>query len=201
MRPVIVCNVVSLDGYYADASGDPPFAGMDAAFDAYNLERIRNASTILLWRNSFDGFAEYWPTVADAPQDPDDRSVDAVNRGISRRYLDVPKVVVSDSLVLDPDHPWTATTSVISGREVPRWVHHARQSGQGEILIFGSRVLWNGLLTDGLVDEVHLMIAPVVLGEGTPAVRSSPHLHLLGIRQFPGSDNVLLRYGVDHAND
>lgn len=53
MRPVIVCNVVSLDGFYADAAGNPPFGGMDAAFDAYNLERIQNASTILLGRNSY----------------------------------------------------------------------------------------------------------------------------------------------------
>lgn len=201
MRPVIVCNVVSLDGFYADTAGNPPYAGMDAAFDAYNLERIENASTILLGRNSFDGFAAYWPRIADAPLDPQDRSVDDTNRGISRRYLNVAKVVVSDSLELEPDHPWTASTTVVRGSDVPRWVHHARQDGDGDILVFGSRVLWNGLLADGLVDEVHLMVAPVLLGGGTPAVRTSPQLHLLGVRQFAGSDNALLRYGIDHAND
>ena len=48
MRPVIVCNVVSLDGYYADASGDPPFAGMDAAFDEMCIrDRVWGAQRIL----------------------------------------------------------------------------------------------------------------------------------------------------------
>jgi len=201
MRPVIVSNIVSLDGFYADAAGNAPFAGMDRAFDAYNLERLEQATTVLLGRQTFAGFSSYWPRIAEAPSDPDDRALDPTNRGISRRYAAVPKVVVSEDLVLADAHPWASSTTVVSGRDVAAWLHHARLEGLGEIVIFGSRLLWNSLVLQGLVDEVHLMVAPVVLGAGTPAFIAGPGLNLLAVRQFPGSDNVVLRYGVEKVND
>lgn len=201
MRPVIVSNILSLDGFYADAAGNAPLAGMDAAFDSYNLERLNQATTVLLGRQTFEGFSSYWPRIAEAPKNLDDRAVDATNRSISRRYAEVAKAVVSDDLVLDEAHPWSATTTVVSGREVAAWLHQARLEGTGEIVIFGSRLLWNSLLLKGLVDELHLMVAPVVLGAGTPAFTKVPGLNLLAVRQFAGSDNVVLRYGVEKAND
>ena len=67
MRKVIVNNIVSLDGYFADETGNPLALNMDAAFDRGNLESIESADLVLLGRNSFDGFSSYWPFVADAP--------------------------------------------------------------------------------------------------------------------------------------
>lgn len=201
MRAVVVSNIVSLDGFYADAAGNAPFAGMDHAFDEYNLERLEQATTVLLGRQTFEGFSSYWPRIAEAPIDLDDRAVDDTNRSISRRYSLVEKAVVSDDLALEPGHPWAATTRIVSGRDVAAWLHQARLEGVGEIVIFGSRLLWNSLVLQGLVDEVHLMVAPVVLGAGTPAFTAGPGLNLLAVRQFPGSDNVVLRYGIEKVND
>jgi hypothetical protein len=99
MRTVIVCNIASVDGYYADLT-NPLALNMDEAFDVYNLERIAAADVVLLGRESFLGFSSYWPHVADAPDDPGNRAVDATNRQISRIYNGVPKVVISDSLVV-----------------------------------------------------------------------------------------------------
>jgi riboflavin biosynthesis pyrimidine reductase len=57
--------------------------------------------------------------------------------------------------------------------------------------------MWNGLLADGLVDEVHLLVGPVVLGDGVRAFTTLPkQLRLLDARTFPGSGNVLHRYAT-----
>jgi dihydrofolate reductase len=67
-----------------------------------------------------------------------------------------------------------------------------------EILIFGSHVLWNDLLAKGLVDELHLMIGPGVVGEGVRAFEMPPpgSLRLLDTRIFDGSSLLLTRYAI-----
>lgn len=194
MRHVIVSNIVSLDGYYTDSDGNPPFAAMDEAFDAYNLERIENASTVLLGGNSWQGFSGYWPYIADAAAENEDRSFSGTNRAISRRYTSIEKIVVSDTIQLDPAHPWSPTTSIIGRTDVSAWIKHTRTRGDGDILIFGSRMLWNSLLAAGLIDELHLMIGAVTLTDGVPAFWAPHNLHLTDARRFVGSDNALLRY-------
>ena len=72
-----------------------------------------------------------------------------------------------------------------------------RQTGK-DILVFGSRTLWNDLLANNLVDELHLMIGPVVLGAGTSVFDGQPavSLRLIDTRTWDGSGNVLVRYEV-----
>ncbi|WP_152361149.1 dihydrofolate reductase family protein [Microlunatus speluncae] len=194
MRKIIVCNIVSVDGYFTDPDGNPPFAGMDEFFDGYNLERITAATTVLLGRRSYEFFGGYWPAVADAPVDPADRSLDEVNRGISRGFNQVQKVAVSDDFAVPDDHPWRDRTTVVTRAGVAGWLAAAKESGEGDIVIFASRTLWNALLSQGLVDEVHLMIAPVAYGGGTPAFDGQVPLALSSARQAPGSNNALLVY-------
>jgi len=81
MRKLIVSNAVSLDGYYAGPDGDVMVLELDPVFDAYNAERLRAADTLLLGRNSFEGFKGFWPPIAD---DPDPNWSDA-QREVSRR--------------------------------------------------------------------------------------------------------------------
>jgi dihydrofolate reductase len=72
-----------------------------------------------------------------------------------------------------------------------------RQPGR-EILMFGSRTLWNDLLAAGLVDELHLILGAAVVGGGTPIFGTRPPgpLRLAETRRFDGSNNLLLRYEV-----
>lgn len=199
MRKVIVNNIVSLDGYFADEMGNPLALNMDAAFDRGNLESIASADLVLLGRDSFDGFSAYWPFVADAPapEDPDApeaRAVDDTNRAISRHYNRLPKVVVSDRGPVPADNAWAGSATVISRGEAADWLARARTEGGGSIVVFASHVLWNALLADGLVDEVHLMVSPVVLGAGVPVFTAPARLELVAVRRFDDSSNVQLRY-------
>jgi dihydrofolate reductase len=196
MRQVIVSNIISVDGYYEGPGRSVMVLNMDEAFDAYNLERIRAASVVVLGRASFEGFSSYWPGIAEAPEDPGNRALSRDNRELSRIYNGLPKTVVSDSYAVPSDNPWHSVTTVIRRADIARWIATEKERGDGDILIFGSRTTWNGLLTDGLVDELHLMISPAALGDGTPVLDVPVELTLVEARRFEGSDNVLLRYGV-----
>lgn len=196
MRTVIVCNIMSLDGYYEGPSGNIMALNMDEAFDAYNLERIRRAGTVLLGRTSYDGFSSYWPGIANAPADPDNRALSDDNRELSRIYSKLEKVVVANSHIPLADNPWHDTTTVVRRDDVADWLAEERERDAGDILTFGSRTMWTGLLERGLVDELHLMVGPAALGSGTPLFAVAADLTLRETRRFAGSDNVLLRYAT-----
>lgn len=194
MRNVIVSNIVSVDGFYAAADGNPVVLNMDEAFDAYNRERIEAADTVLLGRSSFEGFSSYWPHVADAPAEPGNRALSEDNRRTSHAYNSIAKVVVSDALHIPSENPWQHTTSIIGREDAADWIKTSRNDGDGDILIFASRVMWNGLLAQGLIDEIHLMVSPTALTKGIPVFTTPASLSLLNSRRFENSDNVLLRY-------
>jgi dihydrofolate reductase len=194
MRKVIVCNIVSLDGYYEGPGGDVMALPFDEGFDDYNAERLRAADTLLLGRKSYEGFKSYWPPIADDPDSP------PVEREISRLNNAIDKVVVSDTLTPDQTAPWH-NTRIVSRTEAREQISALKQEPGREILIFGSHVLWNDLLANGLVDELHLMIGAGVLGAGTPAFEGRPpvSLRLVETRTWDGSSLLLTRYAVEPA--
>jgi hypothetical protein len=63
----VVANIISLDGYVAGPGGDVMALPMDGFFDEYNLERQREADTLLLGATTYLGLKSYWPAVAEDP--------------------------------------------------------------------------------------------------------------------------------------
>jgi dihydrofolate reductase len=128
----------------------------------------------------------------------DDPNFSPTHWEISRRDDAIDKVVISDSLSEEQTEPWKATTRIVRRAGAHEQVAELKRQDGREILMFGSHVLWNDLLAHGLVDELHLMIGPVVLGAGTPAFEDEPpvSLRLIDARKLDGSQNLLVRYEV-----
>ena len=189
MRKLIVANIVSVDGFYSGPNDDVMAMPFDTTFSDYNLERLRAADTLLLGRRSFEGFRDYWPPIADDPNQP------PVEREISRLDNAIEKVVVSDTLTDADLGPWTDTTRIVRRADAHDAIAELKRAPGREILMFGSHVLWNDLLLAGLVDELHLMIGSAFLGAGVP-VFSGPRtgLRLLGVRQLGDSQLILASY-------
>jgi dihydrofolate reductase len=192
MRKIIVYNIISLDGYHTGPDNDVSvmFPMMGKVFDAYNAELLRTADVFLVGRVSFELFQSFWPKVAENPTSdewtPEQREI--VQEGKS-----VNTIVVSDTLTGN----WPDIRIIRRADANPQIAELKRQPGK-DILMTGSRTLWNDLLAHDLIDEIHLMIGNVVLGEGVPVFVGKPpaSLRLIDVRSWQDSDNILVRYEV-----
>jgi dihydrofolate reductase len=199
MRKIIVANIISLDGYY-EGPGKNVMALFDYrvkeypnddSFDVYNAERLRSADTLLLGHKSFKMLAKYWPTVADNP------NVSSVEKEISKRMNAIEKVVISDNLPIKKSDPWQ-NTRVVGTKEAHKEIVKLKQQKGKDILIFASHYLWNDLLDAGLVDELHFVISPIVMGSGTPIFTKKPSvsLRLIDALTKKRAGTVIVQYEV-----
>lgn len=192
MGKLIVTASVSIDGYSEGPGGNVMSMQMDGAFDTYCAERLASAGALLLGRTTFKMFSGFWPSVADAPE------ATPAQRAISRRDNEIQKLVVSNTLTPEELGTWRETTRLVPQAEAHEAISELKRDMPADLLVFGSRTLWNGLLAAGLVDEVHLVMGSRVVGGGTSAFNDGilPELELLEVRTFKESSNIVLRYAV-----
>ena len=156
MGKIVISESVSLDGVVQDPAGDEGFRlggwvgrvgdrGREAAAKVL-LDEALGTEALLLGRRSYEFLAARWPTRIGE---------------LANRLNNLPKFVVSSTL---EDPIWNNTT-VLKG-DVVKEVSNLKQEVTGEIVIYASFQLLRSLLEHDLVDELRLMIYPVVLGAG-----------------------------------
>jgi dihydrofolate reductase len=154
MGRIVVTEFVSLDGVMEDPGGSENFKHGGWTFeiargdegDKFKFDETLEAEAQLLGRVTFEAFAEAWPSRTGEFAD---------------KFNNMPKYVVSSTL----DKPdWTNST-VLNG-DVVDAVSKLREEQDGVILVAGSAQLVQTLLEHDLVDELRLMVFPVVLGSG-----------------------------------
>jgi len=154
MARIVVTEFVSLDGVMEDPGGSEDFkhGGWSFEFsrgeegDKFKVDETMGSEAMLLGRRTYEGFADAWP---------------GRDGEFADRFNSMPKYVVSSTL-RDPE--WTNTT-VLDG-DLVEAVSKLREAPGGDIVVHGSAQLVQGLLENDLVDEVRLMVFPVVLGAG-----------------------------------
>ena len=154
MGKIIVTEFVSLDGVMEDPGGSESFKHGGWSFeisrgdegDKFKLDEAMSADALLLGRATYEGFAEAWPTREGEFAD---------------KFNTMPKYVVSSTL---EDPAWSNST-VLKG-DLAEEVAKLKQAHDGDVVVHGSAQLAQALLERDLVDELRLMVFPVVLGTG-----------------------------------
>jgi dihydrofolate reductase len=154
MSRIVVTEFVSLDGVMEAPGGGEGFRHDGWSFeidrgeagDAFKLQETRDSAALLLGRRTYEGFAAAWPSRQGEFAD---------------KFNGMPKYVVSSTL---RDPAW-ANTTVLDG-EVAEVVPALKERVDGDVVVHGSAQLAQALLDQDLVDELRLMVFPVVLGTG-----------------------------------
>lgn len=105
MGEIVVCTMLSVDGYTEGPGGDVMAMPMDAAFAEHNTDRARTASSFLFGGTTYRGALTYWPQQHDNPD------ASPLDHYIAKRYAEgIPITVVSDTLTADDTGPWRDQT-------------------------------------------------------------------------------------------
>jgi dihydrofolate reductase len=154
MARIVVTEFVSLDGVMEAPGGGEGFKHDGWTFEIdrgeegnkFKLDEAFEADALLLGRRTYEGFAAAWPS-----RDGD----------FADKFNGMPKYVVSSTLE-DPE--WNNST--VLGGDPAEAVRKLREEQEGMIAVHGSAQLAQALIENDLVDELRVMVFPVVLGTG-----------------------------------
>lgn len=185
MGKIVVTEFVSLDGVVEDPGGAEDFKYGGWTFEIergdegnkFKLDETMGSDALLLGRITYQGFADAWPSREGEFAD---------------KFNTMPKYVVSSTL---GDPSW-ANTTVLTG-DIPEQVAKLKQQVEGDIVVHGSVQLVQTLLEHDLVDELRLMVFPVVLGAGRRLFGETTDKKPLQLQssQTVGEGVVILVYG------
>lgn len=150
MRKITAGLFIALDGVVQDPHKwhEPKF--QDEELGQWMGAQMAQADAMLFGRQTHDEFAQFWPTQGE------ENPFAAVMNG-------TPKYVVSTTL---SESPWENTT-VLNGKKLSAEIESLKETDGKNINVTGSGTLVRSLLELGLLDELSLVIDPVVVGVGS----------------------------------
>jgi dihydrofolate reductase len=183
MGRIVITEFVSLDGVMEAPGGGEDYEHQGWTFevdrgaegDKFKLDEALDAEALLLGRRTYEGFAAAWP---------------AMEGEFADKFNGMPKYVVSSTLA---DPQWNNTT--VLGGDVVQELARLKQRLDGDALVNGSAQLVQTLIAHDLVDELRLMVFPVVLGSGKRLFGASAKKSLrLSRSKFVGDGIAVLTY-------
>lgn len=181
MRKLTIFNFITLDGYFEGPNKDISWHYHDAETDEYAIEMLKQGSTLLFGRITYELMAGYWS------------SPDAIKNTplVAERMNSADKIVFSRTL---KNVEWNNTRVVKD--DIGKKIKKMKQIPGKDMAVLGSGSIVTQFAELGLIDEYQIMVDPVVLGDGTPLFRGIKHrldLKLTSTRTFKNGV-VLLCY-------
>lgn len=173
--------MVTLDGYFEGEDHDLSWhnAGNEE-FSNFANNQLDEADTLIFGHRTYELMADFWPSKEGVDADPD----------TATRMSSLHKVVFSRS----PISPgWE---NVESSTNVVEKMNELKASPGKDIAVLGSSNLCITLINEGLLDEIRIMVNPLVIGKGTPLFEGINKLHNFELKESRTfkSGNVLLTY-------
>ena len=176
MRKIVVYELLSLDGVAEEP--DRFFTDWDAAMDANLAAVIAAQDAVILGRRSYAEWARFWPGSQIQP---------------FAAFINSVAKHVATSTPLDRD--WANATAIQGG--LVEFARELKRKSGGDIGVHASISVAQTLLAAGVVDEVRLVIAPVVAGRGRRLLEGLPALRLEAIRsELSPTGHLLVDYRV-----
>jgi len=184
-QKVFLFMMVSLDGFFEGPNHDLSWHNVDEEFNEFAIEQTSNVDTLLFGRKTYELMASYWPTTEAIKTDPI----------IAKLMNNTPKIVFSKTLekVKESDN-WRNVRLVKDN--VAEEIKKLKSQPGNNLAVYGSNNFCVSLIQMGLLDEIRIMVNPVVIGAGTPlfkGIKDRLALQLLKTKAF-NSGNVLLYY-------
>ena len=156
MGRIVVTEFMSLDGVVEDPGGSENFKYGGWSFeiargeegDKFKVDEVFASEALLLGRVTYEGFAAAWPSRTD-------------DVGFADKFNSMPMFVVSSTL----KNPEWNNSTVLDG-DLATEVAKLKQEHDGDIVVHGSPQVVQALVEQDLVDELRLMVFPVLLGAG-----------------------------------
>ncbi|GAB2705824.1 dihydrofolate reductase family protein [Nocardia thraciensis] len=186
MRPLILHMMVTLDGYAAGPGGDLDWIEVDDPdLDGYLADLLGSVDAQIFGRKSYELLGEYWPQAQQNPATPGDAKLAALVNGL-------PKIVVTSR----PDAPldWQPASAI--GADLTAETAELKSKPGRPLVLFAGAATAQEFLRRDLVDEIRLLVFPVLLGAGERlfADDTRRNLRFTESRAFPASGVVLQSY-------
>ncbi len=181
MRNIIWFNMVTLDGFFEGPNREIDWHNVDKEFNEFAEQQLDSLDVLLFGRVTYEMMASYWPTETAITSDPI----------IAEKMNSKAKIVFSTTL---EKADWNNTQLI--KENIIKETSRLKQKTGRDMAIFGSANLAHSLLETGLIDEIRMMVNPIILRDGHPMFENGQeklHLKLVNSRTF-GNGNVLLIY-------
>lgn len=181
MRKIVVSEFMSLDGV-VEAPDAWQFPFQSEEMGEITERQTRDTEAFLLGRITYEIFANFWPTQTNN------------EFGVADKLNSAPKYVVSTTL---QKADWNNSTQIKSN--IIEEIRELKQAGTGIIGIIGSAKLVHSLLEAGLIDEIQVLVHPIVLGKGTRLFDDGYHssMRLADVKTLPNGV-MFLSYQIEH---
>lgn len=186
MRKLKLQIHLSVDGYAADKDSKPVFAHSNNELRNHSIANLKQVDCIILGRKTAVDFIPYWESVpANHPE-----------YILAQRITEIPKIVFTKTLT---HSNWTNTK--LAKGEISEEINQVKKQSGKNIIVYGGCGFVSSLIEEGLIDEYHLLVCPVVLGNGLPIftnLKTELDLRLVTSKSFEGGI-MLLQYKPKHS--